>query len=157
MKRGAKNLWADTFAAVSSGGADFGSDFGLGVIDLIPPAKPQVPSDPNPPSFSDTHPLPLPPPHYPFGFDVKGIKNPFAATPNATPAEQRDKDRAMLVKVAFGGAGVLALLALLGGSSTPAPASLPTATMPAPRPGNININLSRFMPFARKKKSRAKK
>lgn len=158
MKTQPKHLWDDTFAAVSNGSADFGNDFGvgsgfgLGVIDLAPPAKPQVPSDPSPPSFSDQHPLP----HYPFGFDMKGIKNPFAATPNATPQEQKVKDRALLVKVAFGGAAALAVLAVVGGSK-PAPTSVPTSTAPAPRPGNININLQRFMPFGRKKKGKSKK
>ena len=132
--------WDDEFRAISQGGADFGSDFGLGVVDLIPPKKPYVPSDPNPPTI-DTG----------FGFDnpFKGMTNPFAATPGATPEEQKQKDKALLVKVALGGAGLLLVLSLLGGSK---PISVPVATVPAPRPGNINIRLDRFTQFGRRKK-----
>lgn len=126
--------WEDTFKSISAGSAEFGSDFGLGVVDLVPPKNPvpYVPSDPSPPHMPTT-----------FGF-----QNPFAATPGATPEEQKQKDKALLIKVAFGGAGLLVLLSLLGG---PKPVSVPTATSPTPRPGNININLERFG-FARRKK-----
>jgi hypothetical protein len=134
--------WADTFKAISDGHTDasFGSDFGLGVIDLIPPKKPPpVPSDPQPPTLDA-------------GFDWKnplaGVGNPFAATPGATPEEQKQKDKALLVKVALGGAALLALIAITSG---PKP-TVPLATAPTPRPGNINIRLDRFTQFGRRKK-----
>ena len=136
------STWDQTFRAISGGnraefGGDFSSPFGLGVVDLIPTKNPQpyVPSDPNPPTIDHT-----------VGF---GFSNPFAATPGATPEEQKQKDKALLIKVAFGGAGLLVLLSLLGGGSRPI--SVPLATAPTPRPGNININLERFG-FARRKK-----
>lgn len=134
------NRWTDTFKSISASSAEFGSDFGLGVIDLIPPKKPPpyVPSDPNPPTIDRT-------------FGGFTFQNPFAATPGLSPEEQKVKDKALLVKVALGGAGLLALLAILSG---PKPVSTPTATAPTPRPGNISINLERFSPFHRK---RAKK
>lgn len=136
--------WDDTFRAISSGGAYFGGDFtspfGLGVIDLTSPKQPYVPSDPNPPTIDHT-----------IGFEspFKGMTNPFAATPGATPEEQKQKDKALLVKVALGGAGLLLVLSLLGGSK---PISVPVATAPTPRPGNINIRLDRFTQFGRRKK-----
>ena len=140
-----KQLWDDTFTAISNGegsasfGNDFGSGFGLGVIDLIPPPSP--PHD-------------VPPPIRDGSTSISGFgafTNPFAATPGATPEEQKTKDKALLVKVALGGAGVLALLALLGGNRS-APVSVPTATAPAPRPGNINIRLDRSTFFGKRKK-----
>lgn len=139
------STWDQTFRAISGGnraefGGDFSSPFGLGVVDLIPTKNPQpyVPSDPSPPHMPSG-----------FGFSLSDLKNPFAATPGATPEEQKAKDKALLVKVALGGAGLLALLAVLGG---PKPISVPTATAPTPRPGNINIRLDRITSFGRKKK-----
>jgi hypothetical protein len=134
--------WDATFRSISESGnvAAFGSDFGLGVIDLVPPKVPYVPSDPNPPTIDHT-----------IGFDnpFANLKNPFAATPGATPEEQKQKDKALLVKVALGGAALLALIAVTSG---PKPVSVPVATSPAPRPGNINIRLDRFTQFGRRKK-----
>lgn len=141
------STWDQTFRAISGGnraefGGDFSSPFGLGVVDLIPTKNPQpyVPSDPNPPTIDHT-----------IGFEspFANFKNPFAATPGATPEEQKQKDKALLVKVALGGAGLLLVLSLLGGSK---PISVPVATAPTPRPGNINIRLDRFTQFGRRKK-----
>ena len=136
-----KQLWDDTFTAISNGegsasfGNDFGSGFGMGVIDLMPPPPP-LPRD-------------VPPPIRDGSVSISGFTNPFAATPGATLEEQKVKDKALLVKVAIGGAGVLAALALLGG---PKPVSVPTATAPTPKPGNINIRLDRYSMFGGKKK-----
>ena len=134
------NRWTDTFKSISASSAEFGSDFGLGVIDLIPPKKPPpyVPSDPNPPTIDRT-------------FGGFTFQNPFAATPGLSPEEQKVKDKALLVKVALGGAGLLALLALLSG---PKPVNVPTATAPTPRPGNINIRLDERSMFGRRKKGK---
>jgi hypothetical protein len=148
--------WDDEFRAISSGGAYFGGDFtspfGLGVIDLTSPKKPYVPSDPDPPTIDHTIGFESPPgATTAIGAGVNpfaNFKNPFAATPGATPEEQKQKDKALLVKVALGGAALLALIAITSGSKP----IVPVATFPAPRPGNINIRLDRITSFGRKKK-----
>jgi len=143
--------WQHHFQQISRG-ADFGSDFGIGVIDLLPP-KPQPP--PPPPSdvsgeCDDLASLGMTP--SPFKrmrriLDV-GAEVSAPLDPHAAAALQRDSDRKKLVMVGMGAGALLLLAGLLSGPSSPSPTVI--AAPAAPRPV-VNVRFDKFFGGKRKK------